>query len=143
MSEFIMQYWYEILLTLITTGALGFCKYLFNQIKNYKKLLVAEDQQEIINLIKGQIKPALQDIEELKVQIHLIQMTHELQLNAILRSYRFRLVQLCKVYLDQEYMTPSQFEQLSEFYKLYRDLGGNGQAQEYYEKTKDLPIKDE
>ena len=39
-------------------------------------------------------------------------------------------------------MTEQQFEQLSEFYKLYTALGGNGQAQQYYEKTTALEIKD-
>lgn len=142
MSEFLMKYWPEILLTLTSAGALGLCKYLLNQVKNYKKLLVAENQQEIRNLVQEELKPTQNQIKEVKTIINFIQTTHQLQLESILRSYRFRLVQLCKTYLDQEYITSSQFEQLSEFYKIYRDLGGNGQAQEYYEKTKDLPIKD-
>ena len=28
-----------------------------------------------------------------------------------------------------------QYDHLSEFYHLYRNLGGNGQAQEYFENT--------
>jgi hypothetical protein len=40
-------------------------------------------------------------------------------------------------------MTQDQFEQLSEFYKMYHGLGGNGQAEEFYDKTRALPIKNQ
>lgn len=40
-------------------------------------------------------------------------------------------------------MTCTQYETLTEFYKLYVGLGGNGQAQEFYERAMKLPIKDE
>lgn len=62
-------------------------------------------------------------------------------MNLIIASYRFRLVQLCKGFLAQGYITPAQMEQLSEFYKLYTGLGGNGQAKMYYEKAVALPFK--
>jgi hypothetical protein len=32
-------------------------------------------------------------------------------------------------------------EQLSEFYKLYTGLGGNGSAKLYYDKAVQLPLK--
>ena len=51
-------------------------------------------------------------------------------------------IQLCKLYLKQGYMTQPQYDQLSEFFKLYSNLGGNGQAKEYYEKTMKLQIKE-
>ena len=63
-------------------------------------------------------------------------------MNLIIDSYKFRLVQLCKLYLKQGYMTQPQYDQLSEFFKLYSNLGGNGQAKEYYEKTMKLQIKE-
>jgi hypothetical protein len=40
-------------------------------------------------------------------------------------------------------MTYSQYEQLTEFYKLYVGLGGNGQAKEFYDKVIKLPIHDD
>ena len=39
-------------------------------------------------------------------------------------------------------MTLDQYEQLSELYHLYRELGGNGQAETYYNKTCELPTRD-
>ena len=62
-------------------------------------------------------------------------------MNLIVASYRFRLIQLCKGFLRQEYITEGQMEQLMEFYKLYKGLGGNGQAETYYNKAIALPLK--
>ena len=53
----------------------------------------------------------------------------------IIASYRYRLIQLCKSHLRDNYITESDFEQITEMYKLYHGLGGNGQAQEYYDKN--------
>ena len=46
---------------------------------------------------------------------------------------------LCKQYIKQGYITPEQYDQLTEFYKIYHDLGGNGQAKEFYDKALSLP----
>lgn len=70
------------------------------------------------------------DIEESRMQL-------------IISSYKFRLIQLCKAYIKQGYMTQEQYDQLSEFYRVYSGLGGNGQAKEYYELALELPIKPE
>lgn len=40
-------------------------------------------------------------------------------------------------------MTQEQYDQLSEFYRIYSGLGGNGQAKEYHELVLELPIKPE
>ena len=62
-------------------------------------------------------------------------------LNMIINSYKFRLIQLCKSHLRDNYITEADFEQITEMYKLYHGLGGNGQAQEYYERVLKLEIK--
>lgn len=64
------------------------------------------------------------------------------QIALITSSYRYRLIQLCKLYLKQGYMTQEQYDQLTEFYKVYSGLGGNGQAKEYYERAIKLDIHD-
>lgn len=61
--------------------------------------------------------------------------------NLIINSYKFRLIQLCKTHLRDDYITESDFEQITEMYKLYHGLGGNGQAQEYYEKVLQLDVR--
>ena len=44
-------------------------------------------------------------------------------------------------FLSSRIYHSSSNEQLSEFYKLYTGLGGNGQAKMYYEKAVALPFK--
>ena len=44
--------------------------------------------------------------------------------------------------MEKQYMTSAEYEQLNEFYKTYTALGGNGQAKEWYDKVKVLPIHD-
>ena len=63
-------------------------------------------------------------------------------MDLILSSYRFRLTQLCKAYIQQGFMTNTEYEQLVEFYKVYTGLGGNGQAKTYYERAVQLPVHD-
>ena len=61
-------------------------------------------------------------------------------MDVILASYRFRLTQLCKAYIQQGFMTNGEYEQLVEFYKVYTGLGGNGQVKTYYERAVQLPV---
>ena len=69
-----------------------------------------------------------------------IQENNDRKFNLIINSYKFRLIQLCKSYLRDNFITEKDFEQVTEMYKLYHGLGGNGQAQEYYEKVLKLQI---
>ena len=143
MAQFFAQHWATILLSLVTTGALAFCRYLGKQMKNYKKLLDEKDSEQIEDLIDSKLEPIVADIEELRTYIRETQDIEKSHMKLIIASYRYRLMQLCKLYLKQGYMTSDQFDQLTEFYKLYTGLGGNGQAKEYFEKACELPIRDE
>ena len=62
-------------------------------------------------------------------------------MDLIISSYKFRLVQLCREFIKQGYMTQCQYDQLVEFYRLYEGLGGNGQAKEYYDRAMQLEVK--
>ena len=70
-----------------------------------------------------------------------IQAKNDENFNLILNSYKFRLIQLCKIHLRDGYITETDFEQVSEMYKLYHGMGGNGQAQEYYDKVMSLEMR--
>lgn len=70
-----------------------------------------------------------------------IQSENTKNFNLIINSYKFRLIQLCKTHLRDDYITESDFEQITEMYKLYHGLGGNGQAQEYYDKVLKLDVR--
>ena len=138
-----MEYIVEIVFGLISAGALAFCRHLYKQLKEYKSLLQEKRNDNLVDLIDEKLKPILDDIEELRAYIRKIEGKENRDLTLIISSYRFRLVQLCKIYIKQGYMTQDQYDQLTEFYKLYHSLGGNGQAKEYYEKTMELEIRPE
>ncbi len=143
MFAFITEHIVEILFGLISAGALAFCRYLYKQLMAYKKMLQEKENNDIVELIDEKLKPIVEDIEELRTYIRKIEDKERQDLTLIIASYRFRLVQLCKIYIKQGYMTQDQYDQLTEFYKLYHSLGGNGQAKEYYEKTMELEIRSE
>lgn len=143
MFTFIAEHIVEILFGLISAGALAFCRYLYKQLMAYKKMLQEKENNDIVELIDEKLKPIVEDIEELRTYIRKIGDKERQDLTLIIASYRFRLVQLCKIYIKQGYMTQDQYDQLTEFYKLYHSLGGNGQAKEYYEKTMELEIRSE
>lgn len=142
MVEFLSKYGVELVMSLITAGALAFCKYMHSQMKNYKKLLEEKNRDELDDEIDKKLEPIVQEIEELRKYIREVDINESNRINLIIASYRFRLIQLCQIYLHQGYMTNEQYKQLSEFFKVYSGLGGNGQAKEYYDKTMELPVKD-
>lgn len=142
MGAFIAAYGTEILLALVTAGALAFCRYLWKQVKQYRALLTNQEQDQLEEAIDKKVQPIIEEIEELRLYIRKTESAESEHMKLIISSYKFRLTQLCKVYIRQGYMTQDQYDQLTEFYKLYTALGGNGQAKEYYEKAIKLPIHD-
>lgn len=143
MFTFITEHLVEIFFGLLSAGALAFCKYLYSQLKRYRKLLAQQKDEQLEKTIDSRIEPIQEEIEELRkyiVETKNIEKTH---MGLIVSSYKFRLVQLCKTYIKQGYMTQDQYDQLSEFYQVYSGLGGNSQAKEYYDLAQDLPIRPE
>jgi hypothetical protein len=47
-------------------------------------------------------------------------------MDLIISSYKYRLIELCRGLEAQGFMYQYQYEHLSEFYNLYSKLGGNG-----------------
>lgn len=143
MLTFVTEHLVEIFFGLVSAGALAFCKYLHGQLKNYKKLLEESKDTELEKTINSRIEPIQKEIEELRQYIIDTKDIEKSHMQLIISSYKFRLVQLCKEYIKQGFMTQGQYDQLSEFYRVYSGLGGNGQAKEYYELALELPIRPE
>lgn len=142
MLEFITQHLLEIIFGLISAGLLAFCKYLHSKLKSYRDMEAKQDDATLEDKIENHIEPIRQEIEQLRKYVlenNTLQSNH---IELILASYKFRLTQLCKAYIQKGYMTNTEYEQLIEFYKVYHGLGGNGQAKTYYERAIVLPIKD-
>lgn len=140
MEAFIADHLIEIFFGLVSAGALAFCKYMHKQMKNYRRLLEEQEDQQLEHTIESRLEPIMLEIEELRKYIRDVGQIEKTHMDLIVSSYRFRLVQLCKEFIRQGYMTQNQYDQLTEFYKLYTALGGNGQAKEYYETTMKLPV---
>lgn len=138
-----MENWGKVLLSLVTSGALGLCGWLWKQVKNYRRLLDEQEADRLEDAIEEKLAPVLHEIEELRTYIRNVDNLNTHHLNLIIASYRYRLVQLCKIYLKQGFLTPAQFDQINEFYTLYHELGGNSNADHYYEKVQSLEIKDD
>ena len=57
--------------------------------------------------------------------------------------YRYVLIDTCKEYIQDGQLTQYQFDRLTEWYKIYKSLGGNSQGDLYYKKAVSLPIIEE
>lgn len=145
MGAFLAEWGLEILFGLISTIVLGYAKFKSDKLKNElntaKELMRAKEKQEVETSIENHLQPIYEELEDLRRYIRETKDIEKSHMNLIIASYKFRLVQLCKGFLNQGYITIDQRTQLDEFYKLYTGLGGNGQAKVYYEKCIELPSK--
>lgn len=96
-----------------------------------------DDITEILNKLKAQgvdlsnVNERLDTIENKENHLE-----HETR-----SAWRYRIRQLCHVYLGRGWMSIDEYQQLQEMYNLYSAIGGNGQTKELYEKTIELEIK--
>lgn len=136
-----------ILISVASTGIISILSALVvhfgKQAKTYKSLLEKNEKENLRNTIREELEPVIEEIHRLQARVECCEKKEKADIDVILTSYKFRLIQLCQTYLRQGYLTQAQFDQLTEFHKVYTGLGGNGQAQEYYDRVKTLPIKEE
>lgn len=143
--ELLTEWGLEILFSIISASALGYAKWHGAKMKKERDEAIKNaeiiEQQKLDENIENKLEPIYEELEDLRKYIRDTENIEKSHMALIIASYRFRLVQLCKGFLNQKYITTAQMEQLSEFYKLYTGLGGNGQAKLYYEKAMQLPLK--
>jgi hypothetical protein len=168
--EILTKYALEIFFGLVSAGLLAFCKHLYNKNKKLEEMQKADQNRQYRQMILDEIHPIIDELTRLKgditnvetdAKVNLAQFKTEAELTKqhmysdlneiqgkneenfklIINSYKFRLIQLCKTHLRDGFISESDFEQITEMYKLYHGLGGNGQAQEYYDKVLELEIK--
>ena len=143
MGAILAEWGLEILFGLISAIVLGYAKYKGDKLKKErdeaKALIEEKKKQEMEQSIEVKLEPIYEELEELRRYIRETKDIEKSHMNLIVASYRFRLIQLCKGFLNQGYMTMDQRTQLDELYTLYTGLGGNGQAKIYYEQCINLP----
>lgn len=167
--EILTKYAIEIFFGLVSAGALAFCKYLWGKNQKLEEMQKADQNRQYRQMILDEIEPIITEITRLKNEINQVNTNAQQEIvrlegnaqkehqkmycdlnkvqdenkknfNLIINSYKFRLIQLCKTHLRDGYISETDFEQISEMYKLYHGLGGNGQAQEYYDKVLELDM---
>lgn len=138
---------------------------------HYQELLIKEQDEKTKKAVEVQLEPIYKELEEIRKRVFALQDCHieDIQainnamderetamrsetsqnfkllqdnLDLIISSYKYRLVELCRGLEKQGFMYQYQYDHLSEFYHLYENLGGNGQAKEYYDRVcKELKTK--
>lgn len=162
--EILTEYGLEIFFGLVSAGLLAYCKHLWSQ----KQELAKRKEEDLTRLhrqmILDEIEPITAELVRIKSELNnnintlrseadqthanmykdleLVTKKNDKNLELIINSYKFRLIQLCKTHLRDGYITQDAFEQITEMYKLYHGLGGNGQAQDYYERVVELEIRE-
>lgn len=163
--EILTEYGLEIFFGLVSAGLLAYCKNLWSQKKELEKHKEEDMTRLHRQMILDEIEPITAELVRIKSELNnnintlrseadqthanmykdleLVTKKNDKNLELIINSYKFRLIQLCKTHLRDGYITQDAFEQMTEMYKLYHGLGGNGQAQEYYERVMELEIREE
>lgn len=164
MEAFLIEWGTEIILSLV----IAMLTYFFKkgdkekdaQMKHFQELLEEERNGKVEKQIEVQLQPIYDELEEIRkrvmdlsdhhnIDIETLHCEHDEDLNKIrnnldliISSYKYRLVELCRGLMAQGYMYQYQYEHLSEFFTLYTKLGGNGQAKDYYDRVRNtLEIK--
>jgi hypothetical protein len=170
LATILSKYGVELIFGLISAGLLAFCKHLHTQNKELKSLQEADKNRLYREMILSEIEPIIDELAKVEqemssfetdtqntfaaMEVHAekehesmykdlekVQKGNDDNFKLIINSYKFRLIQLCKSHLKDGFITQDDFDQVSEMYRLYRGLGGNGQAEEYYNKVKNLELR--
>lgn len=96
-----------------------------------------DDITEILNELKAQGV----DLSNVNERLDAIENKENHLEHETRSAWRYRIRQLCHVYLGRGWMSIDEYQQLQEMYNLYSAIGGNGQTKELYEKTIELEIK--
>ena len=145
--EFLTNWGLELIFGLIAAAITGFftfkAKEWRNEKQQYENMLAAKKDEKTDHMIEEKLEPIYEELEALRTYIRETESIEKTHMSLIIASYRFRLIQLCKEFIRQEYLTQLQYDQLNEFYRVYTGLGGNGQAKHYYDRAVALPIHDD
>ena len=145
MVPFLAEWGVELILSIISAAIIGYLKWKSSKLKQKleeaEKLAEEQKQAEVKASIEARTKPIYDELENIRAYVRDNEIQSKAMWTLVIDSYKFRLVELCKEHIHEGFMTQAQYDQLSEFYKLYTGLGGNGQAAEYYEKAKVLEIR--
>ena len=97
--------------------------------------------QDEIEHLKDDITELLVGFEKQGVDIENLKGQEEVLAKETRSAWRYRIRQLCHVYIARGYMTAEEFNQLQKMFCIYTAIGGNGQTKDLYDKAMNVPIK--
>lgn len=100
-----------------------------------------EPTQEEIEHLKDDITEILDTLKRQGIDLKNITEKEQTLEKETRCAWRYRIRQLCHIYIARGYMSYEEYTQLQEMFNIYAAIGGNGQTKELYERTITLEIK--
>lgn len=97
--------------------------------------------QDEIEHLKDDIQELLTSLEKQGLDLENMRQSEEILQKETRSAWRYRIRQLCHVYMKRGCMTADEYDQLQKMFGIYEAIGGNGQTKDLYDRTKILPIK--
>ena len=97
--------------------------------------------QDEIEHLKDDIQELLNSLEQQGLDLEDMRKSEEILQKETRSAWRYRIRQLCHVYMERGCMTANEYDQLQKMFGIYEAIGGNGQTKDLYDRTKVLPIK--
>ena len=94
-----------------------------------------EPTQEEIEHLKDDVTEILNTLKQQGIDLQNIREKEATLEKETRCAWRYRIRQLCHVYIARGYMSYEEYTQLQEMFNIYTAIGGNGQTKELYEKT--------
>lgn len=161
MLEFLAAWAGEIILGLAATAITIYFKSQINKLeKELNKAKLYDQTQEektICELIEKRITPLkaehvqmdhnvedriqvlYEELENIRAFERKTRIDSDELKRVLLDSWKYRLKELCEVYLKRGNITVDEFRQLQEFYGYYTTLGGNGIIKTLFDQVQKLP----
>lgn len=97
--------------------------------------------QDEIEHLKDDIQELLTSLEKQGLDLEDMKQSEEILAKETRSAWRYRIRQLCHVYLERGCMAADEYDQLQKMFSIYEAIGGNGQTKDLYDRVKTLPIK--
>jgi hypothetical protein len=107
--EFLMEWGLEILLGLAAAGITAYFKAESNKLKKklseYESMMQEKRDEKTELMVEEKLEPIYEELEALRTYIRETESIEKVHMSLIIASYRFRLIQLCKEFIKQGYLT--------------------------------------
>lgn len=107
--DWLVQWGGEIVLGLAAAGIIAYFKGESNKLKQklqgYEQMMQAKEAKKTEQMVEEKLEPIYEELEALRTYIRETESIEKVHMSLIIASYRFRLIQLCKEFIRQGYLT--------------------------------------